>query len=179
MKKAIFFVTLISMVLIVSVAMAQDRSLMKTDDIVNQLNAEPKPKVKFRAIKIGGSSAPEEKAVEPPQVAFDIRFKYDSTELADAMSKKQLEELAKALSNDAFANALFEIGGHTDSRGSAAYNLALSDKRADAVRDFLLNNGVANSKMTVKGYGETLPIYPNDTAEGRAKNRRVVIKRLK
>ncbi|WP_319778226.1 OmpA family protein [Maridesulfovibrio sp.] len=179
MKKTILFLSVFCMILFTSVVYAQDRNLMKTDDIVNQLNAEPKPKVKFRAIKIGGAPAPAEKAVEPPQVTFDIRFKYDSTELADAMSKKQLQELAKALSNDAFANARFEIGGHTDSKGSAAYNMALSDRRADAVRNFLLDNGVASSKMSVKGYGETLPIYPNDTAEGRAKNRRVVIKRLK
>jgi outer membrane protein OmpA-like peptidoglycan-associated protein len=65
------------------------------------------------------------------------------------------------------------IEGHTDSVGSDAYNLDLSQRRADAVRDFLLQNGVNTSQLTTRGYGKASPIASNTTAEGRQQNRRV------
>lgn len=68
-----------------------------------------------------------------------------------------------------------EIGGHTDSTGSEAYNLKLSEKRAQAVFDHLAKNieGVRAEQLFPKGFGESRPIASNDTAEGRAQNRRV------
>lgn len=66
-----------------------------------------------------------------------------------------------------------EISGHTDSQGKDAYNLDLSDRRAKAVRTYLINKGVAAERMDAKGYGETKPIATNATAAGRAQNRRV------
>jgi outer membrane protein OmpA-like peptidoglycan-associated protein len=71
-----------------------------------------------------------------------------------------------------------EIGGHTDSQASNAYNLKLSDSRAKAVRDYLVSKGIDGSRMTAKGYGESKPIADNNTKEGRAQNRRVELKRL-
>ena len=65
------------------------------------------------------------------------------------------------------------IEGHTDSVGSEAYNLELSERRADAVRDFLLQNGVKAAQLTARGYGKASPVASNDTAEGRQQNRRV------
>lgn len=65
------------------------------------------------------------------------------------------------------------IEGHTDSVGSDAYNLDLSQHRADAVRDFLLQNGVNAAQMSTRGYGKASPVASNDTAEGRQQNRRV------
>ena len=65
------------------------------------------------------------------------------------------------------------IEGHTDSTGSASYNQALSQKRADSVLAFLTENGLAGSRMAAAGYGMDRPIADNATAEGRAKNRRV------
>lgn len=70
-----------------------------------------------------------------------------------------------------------EIQGHTDSRGTEAYNQKLSDRRAQAVKQYLVDNGIEASRLTTKGYGESLPSAPNDTAEGRAENRRVFYKR--
>ncbi len=65
------------------------------------------------------------------------------------------------------------VSGHTDSRGSDAYNLALSQRRADSVKTYLINAGVDASIITSTGYGETQAIASNDTPEGRAKNRRI------
>jgi outer membrane protein OmpA-like peptidoglycan-associated protein len=65
------------------------------------------------------------------------------------------------------------IEGHTDSVGSDASNLDLSQRRADAVRDFLLQNGVHAAQMSTRGYGKASPVASNNTAEGRQQNRRV------
>ncbi len=67
------------------------------------------------------------------------------------------------------------IEGHTDSTGSYGYNMSLSESRASAVRDFLFEQGLAGSRMTVEGYGPDRPIADNTSNEGRAKNRRVEI----
>jgi OOP family OmpA-OmpF porin len=69
----------------------------------------------------------------------------------------------------------FEIQGHTDSDGSAQYNEGLSSRRAQTVHDYLASKGVDESRMTVRGYGESQPIADNSTAAGKAQNRRVVL----
>ena len=66
-----------------------------------------------------------------------------------------------------------EVRGHTDSRGGAGSNLALSKKRAASVRTWLINHGIAATRLTSEGYGQTRPIDSNDTEEGRRNNRRV------
>jgi len=82
-----------------------------------------------------------------------------------------LNDVAAALAAQPALNV--EIQGHTDSIGSAAYNLNLSQRRADSVRSYLVDKGVSAAALTAKGYGKTQPIASNDTAEGRAQNRRV------
>ena len=69
------------------------------------------------------------------------------------------------------------VEGHTDSEGDADYNLQLSERRAQAVADYLEAKGVAVGRLTAKGIGESQPMADNDTAEGRAQNRRVVLRR--
>lgn len=71
-----------------------------------------------------------------------------------------------------------EVQGHTDSTGSKAYNMTLSAKRADAVREYLLHKGVSSQQMVSKGYGLTQPVASNATKDGRARNRRVVMEVL-
>ena len=68
-----------------------------------------------------------------------------------------------------------EIAGHTDSDGAADKNLALSKRRAEAVVNYLVEAGVDTSRVSAEGYGETRPIASNDTAEGKAQNRRIEI----
>jgi len=75
-----------------------------------------------------------------------------------------------------FPKATFIVEGHTDSTGGSALNLKLSEKRAMAVRDYLVKNGVATTRLEAKGFGEGNPIDSNDTRAGRANNRRVEIK---
>lgn len=71
-----------------------------------------------------------------------------------------------------------EVAGHTDSSGAASYNQQLSQQRAEAVRDYLVSNGIAAARLGARGYGETQPVASNDTREGRAKNRRVTLRIL-
>jgi outer membrane protein OmpA-like peptidoglycan-associated protein len=66
-----------------------------------------------------------------------------------------------------------QIEGHTDSVGGDEFNQQLSERRADSVRDFLAEQGVAGSSITARGFGKTQPVASNDTAEGRQRNRRV------
>lgn len=72
----------------------------------------------------------------------------------------------------------FEIEGHTDSTGDAAYNGKLGEERANAVRNYLAAQGIALSRLSVISYGETKPVVENTTRDGRAQNRRVVIRVL-
>jgi OOP family OmpA-OmpF porin len=75
-------------------------------------------------------------------------------------------------------DARIEIGGHTDSQGSAEFNRRLSLARAEAVRSGLAERGVAAGRLTAEGYGESRPIAGNDTPEGRARNRRIAFRPL-
>jgi OOP family OmpA-OmpF porin len=72
-----------------------------------------------------------------------------------------------------------EVQGHTDNTGTAEYNQWLSEKRAQKVKDYLVSKGIDPSRLEAKGYGFTQPVASNDTAEGRAQNRRVELKRLR
>lgn len=72
-----------------------------------------------------------------------------------------------------------ELGGHTDNTGSAEFNIDLSQKRADAVREYLIGKGIEPDRIASKGYGETKPVAKNDTPEGQQQNRRVEFKILK
>lgn len=69
-----------------------------------------------------------------------------------------------------------EIRGYTDNTGSEEYNLSLSERRAKAVKDYLVANGVSSSRLQVKGFGESNPISDNNTREGRSLNRRIEFK---
>lgn len=85
----------------------------------------------------------------------------------------EIEAVAKLMQE--FPEAAVEVQGHTDSTASDAYNMRLSQRRADAVVKILVNKfGIAASRVTSKGYGESQPVADNKTAEGRAKNRRTV-----
>jgi outer membrane protein OmpA-like peptidoglycan-associated protein/tetratricopeptide (TPR) repeat protein len=89
-------------------------------------------------------------------------------------SKAELNKLVDFLKKNAALK--IELRGHTDSDGNDKSNLVLSDNRAKAVYQYLIDNGITKERLSFKGYGETLPIEKNDTPEGRQKNRRTEFK---
>ena len=99
-----------------------------------------------------------------------VNFDFDSAKLK-ADSTGILDHAVEVLNQQAMVSVRVE--GHTDSRGSDAYNKGLSDKRAHSVMDYLVSKGIDAARLTAVGYGESAPIAPNDSAENMAKNRRV------
>lgn len=99
-----------------------------------------------------------------------VTFAFDSSNLT-ALAKTNLDKLSEVLINNPDTN--INIYGHTDSKGSDDYNQKLSERRANAVKSYLVSKGIAASRMFALGEGEAMPIASNDTDEGRAKNRRV------
>ena len=99
-----------------------------------------------------------------------VNFGFDSSDLTTA-AKANLDKLAQVLKNNMDTN--INIYGHTDSKGTDAYNLSLSERRAAAVKNYLVSQGVSSSRMFTMGVGEKEPVASNDTDAGRAENRRV------
>ena len=99
----------------------------------------------------------------------NIQFEYNSAMLTED-SQEGVEMLVVFL--QAHPEIRVELAGHTDNVGSDAYNRTLSESRAAVVRQALVDRGVADSRLTAKGYGASRPICPNDTDEHRARNRR-------
>ena len=108
----------------------------------------------------------------PPTVRLPIYFEFDSTRLKPE-AVTLLGKVGAALSAEELTSFSFSVEGHTDSSGPAEYNDGLSSRRADAVRDFLINNGVPGSRLETIGHGESEPVSANDTGQGRQRNRRV------
>jgi OOP family OmpA-OmpF porin len=99
-----------------------------------------------------------------------LNFALNSAELSDT-AKQRVTDAAATLKQE--PNLRIRVEGHTDDTGTGAYNQQLSERRAKAVVDYLIGQGVAAGRLESRGYGEPKPIAPNDTREGRAKNRRV------
>ena len=91
-------------------------------------------------------------------------------------SQAELNKLADFLIKN--STMKIELGGHTDNQGSTETNQVLSENRAKSVLDYLVSKGIATSRLTYKGYGDTTPIATNDTTEGRQQNRRTEFKIL-
>jgi outer membrane protein OmpA-like peptidoglycan-associated protein len=155
-----------------------------------------------RALQLaGGGALPEPVLATPAKPAEPVTapkapsleaIKQEQEDLDSAMSKLSgdvlfdtaratlkpeaqtfLTAIAEILKKNTAAKV--EVGGHTDSQGNVASNLALSEQRANAVRAFLTSKGVAVGMLTAKGYGSTKPVADNNTNEGRSKNRRITL----
>lgn len=112
--------------------------------------------------------------VGTPLVLVGVNFQTGKAVILP-VSQGVLDQVAQSLVDNPDVNV--EVGGHTDSQGSEAANLRLSQARADAVRQYLIGKGVAAARITAKGYGEGSPVADNTTAAGRAANRRVELNR--
>lgn len=101
-----------------------------------------------------------------------VTFGFDSSDLtSDARSA--LNEVANVVAQ--YTDTRINIAGHTDSTGDASYNQRLSERRAQAVGNYLSQNGVSSSRLNTMGYGANQPVTSNNTDQGRAQNRRVEI----
>ena len=102
-----------------------------------------------------------------------ITFGYDSATVQPQF-QRTLDQVAQTLAE--YNQTYIDVYGHTDSTGSDQYNQTLSQRRATAVADYLAGRGVQPVRIGTRGYGETQPVAPNETDEGRAANRRVEVK---
>jgi len=131
--------------------------------------------------KVDATGCPEEvkKFIDTGLISTtEIMFDFDKSTLKPE-SKAPLDAIGQLLIQ--VSDLQIEIGGHTDAVGSDAYNLKLSDRRAKAVRDYLVKNfpQIKPENLSSTGYGESKPVASNDTKEGQAKNRRVEFKIIK
>lgn len=99
-----------------------------------------------------------------------VNFDFNASNLTST-AKANLDKLADVLVKNPDTN--INVYGHTDSKGSDEYNQSLSEKRANAVKSYLVSKGIASSRLFAMGVGEKQPIATNDTDAGRAQNRRV------
>jgi OOP family OmpA-OmpF porin len=104
----------------------------------------------------------------------NLRFAFDSSKI-EPQYYDELNEVAAVMKANPSAAGF--IDGHTDSVGTDAYNESLSQRRAQAVRDYLIQAGVSASSLDARGFGEAKPAYSNETEDGRAGNRRVELSR--
>ena len=105
----------------------------------------------------------------PDGVTFDVGSATLKPEF-----RATLDKVAQSLIQ--YPNSLVDVYGHTDSTGSDAFNQTLSESRARTVMNYLISRGVPAARLRSQGFGETMPVASNDTAEGRQRNRRVEIK---
>jgi outer membrane protein OmpA-like peptidoglycan-associated protein len=100
----------------------------------------------------------------------EVLFGFDKYDI-QPQARTSLDNLVQILNK--YPDTNIEIHGHTDSQGSDKYNMQLSERRAKAVAGYLKQKNIDGKRLTTKAFGETMPLYSNDTEEGRAKNRRV------
>ena len=181
MKRWYHLMTLLTLALLCCIGQpvwgeeAGGSKLVTEEEFIQQLGQEEPeesgPKIRLRSIRVQQRPA--------PRVAIHILFETGSSIVSDDFSRRQLDEAGKALSSSALAKYRFEIAGHTDSVGTDEYNQSLSESRARAVKRHLVDRyRIDGSRLEIRGYGETLPVASNESEAGRARNRRVVFKRL-
>jgi len=187
-RKMFLLLVALSFVFTVGTAYAGDiKFAEKKDDIINELSKPATKKASskgFSTIKSvsgtkdiklkpeGGGDTPAPEP-EQPRVAAMILFKYNSTEILPR-SVSILEEFGKALNDEKLKKSNFCVEGHTDGDGSPEYNMQLSNKRAQAIVDYLVKNcDISRERLSSRGWGKTRPIDTNETEEGKQKNRRV------
>lgn len=140
----------------------------------------PAARVRVDTVRITVAARP---APRPPIIIRDtlvlegIDFDYDKADLLPN-DMEILDRTAAALLEPQWATTRFEVAGHTSGIGTPAYNMHLSQQRADAVVAYLVSKGVPSNRLTARGYGESNPLYPNDSEGRNWRNRRVELRRL-
>lgn len=120
-----------------------------------------------RAVCVGGCA----KQADPVRNTFDLEVTFDlNSDTLTEPARRNLSEFAKALNDPRLESLRFAIDGHTDARGAEAYNLTLSERRAQSVTSFLVEQGIGRDRLAPKGYGKAQP-KTDDPFDGA--NRRV------
>lgn len=114
--------------------------------------------------------APKPAIIEKGRQTLDVKFDTDKTTIKSGYHK-DINDLIEVMKD--YPDLQIVVEGHTDNVGTNAYNKKLSQGRANAVKKYMVENGINANRITAKGYGEEQPIASNATKEGRAKNRRV------
>lgn len=133
-----------------------------------------------RGMKVNETGCPLTKPTESAEITADGTWLYKGIQFESNRwtlkpgSYAVMDEIAEGLKID--PTLYVEIQGHSDSRGNRQYNISLSLKRAQAVRNYLIHKGISKERITAKGYGPDRPIDTNETAAGRSNNRRVELK---
>ena len=169
-----FLVSVLAILAMPTAALAQVPSpesiRCQLDPACTKPAAQPAPGGKlYRSINPAGGIATSTKNA----VDLNVAFEYNSAVLQND-ARITLDSLGKALSDPSLAGFAFLVGGHTDAKGSAAYNKVLSERRAQAVRDYLVTHfNISASRLTAQGFGSVQLIDPVHPLDG--VNRRVQI----
>src|SRR5262249_3932203 len=178
------FASVVALPLLIGSATAQVTSLganPTADQLIKALTPQTTPgqsaqPLKFRGIRLLQSKPAPEAEARAPAVALDIKFGLNSAELTPE-AKEVIKQLGTAMASEQLANFHFALEGHTDSSGVRAKNIALSQKRAESVRQYLVQNfGIASNRLEAIGKGPDAPLDPSNPAS--PVNRRVQIVNL-
>jgi len=149
----------------------------KTKKIITKPATNPQVETpKAAPVEKAPEAAPAQAAPAPEKPNFNfnpVQFEFNSGVLKTA-SFAVLDQVASEMKKD--PSVKFTLNGNSSAEGTVAHNMSLSVDRANAVKSYLVNAGIAESNLTVKGFGATNPISSNDTEEGKELNRRVEFK---
>jgi outer membrane protein OmpA-like peptidoglycan-associated protein len=151
----------------------RDKSSYSADDLAQALFAEPAAPIRTRGV--GPAKALPSLPLPQPAVAINVLFAPNSDTLP-ASSYTEVDKLGTVLSWPQYTDYRIQLAGHTDNQGSERKNQALSERRVQSIKAYLTQRfHIAPERVQTVGYGSSKPIMPNDTPEGRAKNRRVEV----
>jgi outer membrane protein OmpA-like peptidoglycan-associated protein len=151
----------------------RDKNSYSAEDLAQALFIEPAPPVRTRGV--GPVQARPASPLPQPAVALNVLFAPNSDKLP-AASYEEVDKLGTVLSWPQYTDYRIQLAGHTDNLGSERKNQALSERRVQSIKIYLVQRfHIAPERVQAVGYGSTRPIGPNDTPEGRAKNRRVEV----
>ncbi len=140
---------------------------LKTNPLIKDLNLNyNKSNSNYKSVNLTSNQ---------PVVLQGIKFQLSSAEL-NSESENALQNIFNSLNEN--SNLKIEIRGYTDSIGDSNFNLTLSEKRAESVKNWLIEKGISPNRIFTKGFGESNPIGENDTAQGQEQNRRIEIIQL-
>lgn len=135
---------------------------------MDQQEAELREELVSTGVQVKRTDDGQIELIMPGNITFEVNSADVSSDFLPTLAS-----VANVL--DAYENTLITVSGHTDSTGSDAFNLELSQRRATAVAQVILGKGVLSQRLAAQGFGEQRPIASNDTVAGRAQNRRVEI----